>query len=201
MDLKLFTSLSEPSLAADKFLYFFMGLRKDVIRDRVTSLKTHYPDEGPEQLARRLIHAQSTLSLADGVLLHAPMFLPGIGPALKLLGIAGAATVLMRMHLSLILEIGLIFGHDIDEPERFKEIAAIIAASGLVACTPFVTRSLDLKSYSALITGGMTVSTASQVPSVREEQGRRPPFRLLRRVATSNRCKPHEDNSLPSSAW
>ena len=161
--MKRITALSEHSLTADKFLYFFMGLRKGEIRRRLATLRARHPDEGPEELARRLINAQSTLSLAGGALLHVPMFLPGLGPALKLLGVAGAAAVLMRMHMALILEIGLLFGHDLDRPERLKEIAAIIAASGLVAGTPLVTRALDLKSYAGLLTGGMTVSTASQL--------------------------------------
>ena len=161
--MKLSTSLSEHNQTADKFLYFFMGLRKGEIRRRIAALKASYPDEGPEQLARRLINAQSTLSLAGGALLHVPVFMPGVGPALKLIGVAGAAAVLMRMHMALILEIGLLFGHDIYRPERLREIAAIIVASGLVAGTPFLTRALNLKSYSALMTGGLTVSTASQL--------------------------------------
>lgn len=163
MDLKLFDSPSEHSLAADKFLYFFMGLRKGEIRRRVVNLKARHPDEGPEELAKRLILTQSTLSIAGGALLHVPLFLPGLGPTLKLLGMAGGASVLMRMHMSLVLEIALLFGHDIDEPERLKEIAAIIVASGLVACTPLLTQALDMKSYYALITGGMTVSSASKL--------------------------------------
>jgi hypothetical protein len=67
------------------------------------------------------------------------------------------------MHMALILEIALLYGQDIDEPARLKEIAAVIAASGLVACTPLLTRALELKSYYALLTGGTTVSTASQL--------------------------------------
>lgn len=163
MDLKLFSSPTENSLAADKFLYFFMGLRKGEIRRRVVSLKARHPDEGPEELAKRLILTQSTLSLFGGALLHVPAFLPGVGPTLKIIGMAGGASVLMRMHMALVLEIALLFGHDIDEPERLKEIAAIILASGLVACTPLLTQAFNLKSYYALITGGMTVSSASKL--------------------------------------
>ena len=142
---KLPSALSAHSLTADKFLYFFMGLRKGEIRRRIAALKASYPDEGPEQLARRPINAQSTLPLAGGALLHVPVFMLGVGPALKLIGVAGAAAVLMRVHMALKLEIGLLFGHDIDRPERLREIAAIIVASGLVAGTPFLTRALNLK--------------------------------------------------------
>ena len=161
--MNLSTALSEHSLTADKFLYFFMGLRKGEIRRRVTALKANHPDEGPDKLAHRLINAQSALSVAGGALLHIPVFLPGVGPALKLMGVAGAGAVLMRMHMALILEIGLLFGHDLDEPERLKELAAIIVASGLVAGTPYLSRAMKLNSSSALIMGGLTVSSASQL--------------------------------------
>jgi hypothetical protein len=163
MDSKLFDSQTDYDLSADKFLYFFMGLRKGEIRRRVAVLKTRYPDEAPEALAQRLIRAQSVLSLVGGALLHIPMFLPGVGPTLKILGLAGGASVLMRMHMALILEIALLFGHDIDEPERLKEIAAIIAASGVLACTPFLTRAMNMGSAYALLAGGMTVSSGSQL--------------------------------------
>jgi len=39
----------------------------------------------------------------------------------------------------------------------------VVAASGLVACTPLLTRTLDMKSYYALLTGSTTVSAASQL--------------------------------------
>ena len=163
MDSKLLTSASEHTLTTEKFLYFFMGLRKGDVRRRVATLKARYPNEGPDELARRLIRSQTTLSLAGGALLHVPLFLPGVGPALQLLGLAGGATVLMQMHMALMLEIALLFGHDVDEPERIKEIAAIIVASGAVACTPLLTRAMNMKTYYALLTGGMAVSTASQL--------------------------------------
>jgi hypothetical protein len=163
MDLRLFDPPSEHSVTADKFLYFFMGLRKGEIRRRVATLRARHPEEDAEALARRLIRTQTRLSLAGGALLHVPLFLPGAGPALKLLGVAGGASVLMRMHMAMVLEIALLFGHDIDESERLKDIAAVIAASGLVACTPYLTRALNMKSYYAVLTGAMTVSSVSQL--------------------------------------
>jgi hypothetical protein len=150
-------------ITAEKFLYFFLGLRKADIRRRVENLRARYPDESADELARRLIRIQSKLSLAGGALLHVPMFVPAMGPMLKLLGLAGSAVVLMQMHMALVLEIALLYGQDIEKPQRLKEIAAIIIASGLVACTPLLTRAMNMKSYYALLTGGMTVSTASQL--------------------------------------
>jgi hypothetical protein len=163
MNRKFLTFPAELNLAADKFLYFFMGLRKGEIRRRVATLKAKHPDEGVEQLARRLIMTHTSLSVVGGALLHVPLFLPGAAPGLKILGVAGGASVLMRMHMALVLEIALLFDQDIDEMERLKEIAAVIAAAGLVSCTPLLTKALDLKSYYALLTGGMTVSSAGQL--------------------------------------
>ena len=163
MDMKYLSPPANLSLSTDKFLYFFMGLRKGEIRRRVATLKAKYPEESPEQLAKRLILAQSSLSLLGGALLHVPLFLPKVAPGLKLLGIAGGASVLMRMHMSLVLEIALLFGHDIDKTDRLKEIAVVIAAAGLISATPFLTKALNIESYYALLTGGMTVSSGSQL--------------------------------------
>ena len=138
----------------------------DVHRRRRRTVGITVRDDGrvevhaPLRTSRKAIEE---MRKAGGALLHVPVFMPGVGPALKLIGVAGAAAVLMRMHMALILEIGLLFGHDLDKPERLREIAAIIVASGLVAATPLLTRALNLTSYSALITGGLTVSTASQL--------------------------------------
>lgn len=147
----------------DKFFYFFMGLRKPDIQRRVDRLKAEFPDETPEQLARKLITAQIPLSLLGGTLLHAPMFIPGIGSVLKLVGVAGGATVLMRMHLFLILEIATLFGRDIEDKDRLKEMAAVVAASGLASGSTFLAEMLPLKSYFALLTGGMAVTVISQL--------------------------------------
>ena len=149
--------------ATDKFFYFFFGLRKGEIRRRVAMLRARHPEEDPEQLARRLVAAQAPLSLLGGALLHVPMFLPNVGPILKLLGVAGAATAMMRMHISLLLEIALLFGRDIDERARLAEMATVIAATGLVAGTPWLSRALSLGPVSALVTGSMTVSSVSQL--------------------------------------
>ena len=39
----------------------------------------------------------------------------------------------------------------------------VIAAAGLISTTPFLTKALNIESYYALLTGGMTVSSGSQL--------------------------------------
>lgn len=162
MNKNLVYSVDMQSHATDKFFYFFMGLRKGEIRRRVASLKAEFPDRSPEQLARQLIAAQTPLSLIGGALLHVPMFVPGIGPALKLLGLAGGATVIIRMHLFLVLEIAMLFGQDIDERARLKEMASVVAASGLASASTMASEALSLKPYIALLAGGIAVTVISK---------------------------------------
>ena len=163
MSNNLVPSSGQQGHATDKFFYFFLGLRKGEIRRRVNKLKAEFPNESPEQLARELITAQIPLSLLGGTLLHVPLFVPGIGPALKLFGMAGGATVIMRMHLTLLLEIAMLFGRDIDEKDRLKEMAAVLAASGLASGSTFLSEMFSLKPYLALLAGGMAVTVISQL--------------------------------------
>jgi hypothetical protein len=159
----LITSSGQQGHTTDKFFYFFMGLRKGEIRRRVKKLQDEFPNESPEQLARELIAAQIPLSLLGGTLIHAPMYIPGIGPVVKMFGVAGGATVIIRMHLTLILEIAMLFGHDIDEKHRLKEMAAVVAASGLVSGSTLVSEYFALKPYLAILAGGMSITLLSQV--------------------------------------
>ena len=149
--------------ATDKFFYFFMGLRKGEIRRRVATLKSRHPDESPTKLARRLMVAQLPLSQLGSALIHLPQLVPHVGPALKILGVAGGATVLMRMHMSLILEIALLFDRDIDDPARLKEMAVVIASTGLASSTSLLTQAFDVKPYHALLAGEVTVTAVSQL--------------------------------------
>jgi hypothetical protein len=149
--------------ATEKFFYFFMGLRKGEIRRRVAKLQAEFPDQSPEQLARRLIRAQIPLSALGGSLLHVPMFVPGIGSALKAIGLAGGAAVILRMHLFLVLEIATLFGRDIDERARLREMLAVVAASGLASGSTLTPEAVSLKPYLGLIAGGVGVTLMSQV--------------------------------------
>ena len=124
------------SMVTDEFLYFFLRLRKGEVRRVVQRVKSLYPDDTPEQLAQHLINTQSVLSFVGGAILHLPQLVPVAGNIWKLAGFAGGASVMTRMHLYLILEIALLFGHDIEDKARVPELISVIAASGASAATP-----------------------------------------------------------------
>ena len=147
------------SLLTEKFLFHFLGLRKSEMRRTVAILQDRHPDEGPDELARRLIAAQTPLSFLGGVLLDLPLLLPGVGNALRVVGVAGGAAIVMQMHVGLILEIALLFGRDIDDHARVKEMLAVLALSGLASSSPFLVRKMN--PWLALPSTGTTVSTVS----------------------------------------
>lgn len=151
------------SQLTDDFFYFFLRLRKERIRKVVQRLRVQYPDESPEQLARRLISSQSALSFLGGSLLHLPMLLPGIGQAWKLLGFVGGTSVLTRMHLYLILEIALLFGKDIDDQARVPEMTAVVAAVGVGSAAPFLVRVLELNPFYAVPAAALSSATVTQL--------------------------------------
>ena len=121
-------------------------------------LKSRYPDETPVQLARRLVNSKTILSLLGGSLLQLPLLFPGIGQALKLLGMVGATSLLTRMHLYLILEIALLFDKDIDDKARIPEMIAVVAATGLSVVSPTLVHSLKLHPYYAIPASGLSVA-------------------------------------------
>jgi hypothetical protein len=155
------TSVSPPEakpqgLAEDQFFYFFLRLRKGEIRRVVQRAQSLYPGESPEQLARRLINAQSTLSFFGGALLHLPQLFPAAGSLLKFAGFVGGASAMTRMHLYLILEIALLYGHDIDDRSRVREMMSVVAASGIAAASPFLVDALDWHPAAAIPVSGLT---------------------------------------------
>ena len=150
-------------LATEKYFYFFMGLRKGEIRKQVAMMKSRYPDDSPRQLARRFVASQAPLSLLSGALFHAPMFIPTIGPAVKLLGIAAGSSLMVRLNMTLILQIALLLGHDIESRARLKELAAIIAATGLASYTSQLPQLAGYSLHHKGIIGGAAVMTASQL--------------------------------------
>jgi hypothetical protein len=147
----------------DDFFYFFLRVRKDRCRKVVQRIRAEFPDENAEQLARRLIASQSTLSALGGSLLQLPMLLPGIGQAWKLLGFVGGTSVLTRMHLYLILEIALLFGKDIDDPSRVSEMTAVVAATGIAASAPFLVSLLELNPMYAIPAAAVSSMTVAQL--------------------------------------
>ena len=151
------------SQSIDQFFYFFLGLRKGEIRGRVKSLSARHPDEDPQQLARRLVNAQLPLALLGGALLDLPLLLPGAGTTLKLLGVASGASTLIRLHLSLILEIALLFGHDIDDRARLKDMWVVMCATGLAAGAPFAARTLGLRQWYSLLAGTLSLTAINRL--------------------------------------
>ena len=165
MNSDLVDSIQLQGMSVDKFFYFFMGLRKGEVKRRVATMHARYPDETAEQLARRLSRNQIPLSFIGGALMNSGLAIPGSGPLLKLLGIGTGASVLMRMHLSLVLEIAMLFGKDIDDQARIKELYAVMAAAGLVSGGSVAAPYLNLKPYYTVLVGGVTVAALSQLIS------------------------------------
>ncbi len=157
------TSGVSQGMSVDKLLYFFLGLRKGEIRRRVETLRRRHPDEAPEQLARRVVAAQRPLSLLGGALLELPLLFPAIGVPLKLLGVAGATSVLVRLHMAMMLEIALIHGFDIDDRARLKEMALVVAATGLASGTPALARGRLASGPLTLAAAVLALTTASEL--------------------------------------
>lgn len=150
-------------MGTDQFLYFFLRLRKNEVRRVVQRAKSLYPGDTPEKLARRLVNTQCALSFLGGALLYLPQMVPVAGNALKIAGFAGGASVMTRMHLYLILEIALLFDHDIDDQARVPEMMAIIAASGISATSPYLVTALNWHRLAAIPTSGLTVVAITQM--------------------------------------
>ena len=68
--------------------------------------------------------------------MYLPMRVPALGPPLKLAGIAMGSSVMIRLNMTLLLQIAMLYGHDIDDRAWLKEMAAIIAAPGLAWYLP-----------------------------------------------------------------
>jgi len=150
-------------MVTDEFLYFFLRLRKGEVRRVVQRVKSLYPDDTPEQLARHLINTQSVLSFVGGAILHLPQLVPVAGNVWKLAGFAGGASVMTRMHLYLILEIALLFGHDIEDKARIPELIGVIAASGASAATPYLVSQLQWNPLAAIPASGVAASLVTQI--------------------------------------
>jgi hypothetical protein len=150
-------------LATEELFYFFLRMRKNEVRRIVGILQSRYPEETPAQLARRLIASKSALSMLGGSLLTLPLLMPGVGQALKLVGLVGATSMLTRMHLYMILEIALLFGKDIDDKARVSEMAAVVATTGLAAASPLLARNLGLDPRLSLPLGTLSAAAATQL--------------------------------------
>jgi uncharacterized protein (DUF697 family) len=151
------------SRLTDDFFYFFLRLRKDRVRKVVADINDRHPEESVEQRARRLIEAQTQLSLLGGLILDLPTMIPVIGHAINILGFVGGTSALVRMHLYLILEIALLYGKDIDDAARVPEMAAVVAGTGVAVGTPFVADALGFHPLVSMATGAVSALTASRL--------------------------------------
>ena len=151
-------------LATEKFLYYCMGLRKGDLRRQVEAMQAHYPNDTPERLARRFIAAQTPLSMVGSVLIHLPAVIPVAGPAFRFLGVASGTTLMMLLNMTLVMQIALIFGHDLDDPARLKELTAVIAATAAASGATFLVPQLaSLRPGFRAVAGSAAIMTTSQL--------------------------------------
>lgn len=151
------------SITSEEFFYFFLRMRKGEVKRIVGLLKTRYPEETPEQLAKRLIASKSRLAILGGTLLSVPGLFPGIGSSLKLAGLVGATSMLTRMNLYLINEIALVFGEDLDESARISDMMAVVAATSIGTAAPgYISQALGLGTWAQLPTGAVTSVAMTQ---------------------------------------
>jgi hypothetical protein len=151
------------SLAAEEFFYFFLRLRKSEIRRTVRMLEAEFPDDDLRRRARRLVDAKTGLAAAGGALLYVPVLFPGAGEILKVAGVVGAASMLTRMHLYLILEIACVYGHDIDDLARVPEMIAVVAATGMGGTAPQLLQPFDLAPWVTVGTGALSMATVTRL--------------------------------------
>jgi hypothetical protein len=141
-----------------------MGLRKNDLRNQVVALRARYPDESAEQLARRLMAAQLPLSLVGSALIHIPTIAPSLGPAFRFMGLASGTTVMIILNMTLAMQIALLYGFDIDDRARLKELLAIVAVTGFASSsTALVPQLADLSPALKALTGGTAVVTTSHL--------------------------------------
>lgn len=150
-------------LSWEKFFYYFMGLRKGELKKDIATMRAQYPNDDADQLARRVVNSQVPLSLAGGTLLQVPWLLPGASPALKFLGVSTGAALMVILNMTMLLQVALVYGCNIDDRARIKEMFAIVLASGLAGSTSALPQLSILRpGYRALV-GGTAVATVSQL--------------------------------------
>ncbi len=88
---------------------------------------------------------------------------PAVGQALKLAGMAGAGSMLTRMHLYLILEIACVYGEDIDDVARVPEMIAVVAATGLGAAAPSLLSRFATNPVYSVPAGALSMATMTKL--------------------------------------
>ncbi|KYF76874.1 hypothetical protein BE17_05065 [Sorangium cellulosum] len=152
----------QQSLFTDDFLYFVLRLRKSRIRQVVDRVRRMYPDESPEQQARHLIASTTAIAFAAGGVVQTPAIIPGFGVMYEGLGFVAGTSILTRMHLYLILEIALLFGKDIDESDRVKELMAVVATCAASAAAPAAVLVATMNPVFAVATGALAATAATR---------------------------------------
>ena len=151
------------SLAAEEFFYFFLRLRKNEIRRTVRQLEQQFPGDDLRTRSRRSVHAKTALAALGGGLLYVPGLFPGTGQFLKLAGVVGAASMLTRMHLYLILEIAAVYGEDIDDLARVPEMLAVVAATGMGGAAPQLLAGYQAAPWVSVGAGALSMATVTRL--------------------------------------
>jgi hypothetical protein len=151
------------SLATEELFYFFLRLRKNEIRRTVRMLEAQFPDDDLRRRARRLVDAKTGLAAAGGALLYLPVLFPAAGQLLKYAGVVGAASMLARMHLYLILEIACVYGHDIDDLARVPEMLAVVAATGAGGTAPQLLARWNPAPWMTVGTGALSMAAVTRL--------------------------------------
>ncbi|WP_437952781.1 hypothetical protein WME98_20230 [Sorangium sp. So ce296] len=153
----------QQSLFTDDFFYFVLRLRKSRIHSVADRVRRMYSDESPEQQARHLIRSTAAIAFAAGGIVHTPAIIPGFGIMYEGLGFVAGTSILTRMHLYLVLEIALLFGKDIDESDRVKELAAVVAACAGGAAAPVAVLATTMNPVFVVATGALAATAVTQV--------------------------------------
>ncbi len=151
------------SLAAEEFFYFFLRLRKNEIRRTVRQLEAQFPDDDLRTRARRLVDAKTGLAAVGGGLLYVPGLFPAAGQFLKLAGVVGAASLLTRMHLYLILEIACVYGEDIDDLARVPEMLAVVGATGMGGAAPQLLAGYTTAPWVSVGAGALSMAAVTRL--------------------------------------
>ena len=151
-------------LATEKFFYYCMGLRKGDMLNQVKMMRARYPDDTPERLSRRFIAAQTPLSMVTSALIHLPTVIPVAGPAFRFLGVASGTTLMMVLNMTLVMQIALIHGYDLNDRARIKELFAVIAATAAATgSTVLIPQLATLRPRLRAIAGSAVIMTTAQL--------------------------------------
>ena len=152
------------SLTQDEFFYFFLRMRKSEVTRIVDVLRSRFPDESPEQLAKRLVASKWKLALLGGTLVNVPGLIPGVGASLKLAGVVGGTSMLTRMNLYLINEIAMVFGEDVDDRARISDMMAVVGATAVSSTAPgYVGQWLGLSPWALLPAGALSSAATTKM--------------------------------------